>query len=452
MLSYFIRRILYFIPTLLGISIVYFFLSKTSPGDPALNRMESSMLGNRNIDLLSELQNLKKLKEGMGLNKPNFYFNINRQSKSDTLYLIANNQISKNLNELAYEAGSWEEVNYYFSVWKKEVSRLELEAEATLFLKELIQLNSWKSVRIKLSEIDHDLFIPLKNAVNLVQTRKYLLKNYMPSFTWNGFDNQYHNWLVQFLSGNLGKSYTDGTSVSFKVTEALKTTLLLSIIAIFISFLIAIPLAIHASSKINSSFDKFVSTLLYSFYALPTFWIATLLIIYFGGGDYLNWFPSYGLGKLDGSETVWELIQIRSSHLVLPIFCLTYGSITVIFKQLKNAMIRELQSDYAKTAFSKGLSKQRILYFHVLKNASFPLITLAGRTLPAIVSGAFIVEFIFSINGMGKLTLDSFLARDYPVIFGILMLASFLTLFGVWLADISYYLSDPRLTINSKKT
>jgi len=382
---------------------------------------------------------------------PHFYFSIHRKTKSDTLYKIPNTQLQKQLTDLAYEAGSWPLVNNYYKSWKLASSSVEPKKEELLLLKKVLQQNSIASIQKTLKATNTTQFTSIKMAVKKLKENSTWWNNYKLRFSWNGSKNQYHQWFSGLIVGQLGKSYSDGSSVSDKISRALKTTSLITLISIVLAFLIAIPLAIKAAANPGSIFDKIISTLLYAFYALPLFWVATLLIIYFGGGDYLNWFPSYGLGTMSEGNTFLEQLQIRLAHLVLPIFCLTYGALAVIYKQLRNAMIQELKADYIKTAKAKGLTKIQVLYTHAFRNASFPLITLAGKALPAIVSGAFVVEFIFSISGMGKLTLDAFLARDYPVIFGVLMLVSFITLLGVWLADICYHILDPRVSIKSIK-
>lgn len=447
MALYFLKRILLFLPSLIGLSLIFFFLSTISPGDPALNRLEASVIGEGAASSMEEFKQLRALRAQLGLNKPFFYFHLQRKTKSDTAYKIPNKQVRKNLTDLAYQLGSWKEVNTYYSNWKQSAKKTDLAAEELVFLNELIQLNSIKELKEKVNENKSNKFSSLTTLVSSFEAKEWSLSNHLPDFHWNGLNNRYHQWIAGLVSGDLGKSYIDSASVGNKVSTALKTTILLSLISILLAFIIGIPLAVYSANKPNSFFDKFTSTLLYSFYALPTFWLATLLIIAFGGGDYLSWFPSYGLGDTCSSDSIWETIQIKVSHLVLPIFCLTYGSIAIVYKQLKNAMKKELQSDYVLTAYAKGLSQQRVLLRHAFKNAVFPLITLAGRAFPAIVSGSFIVEFIFSINGIGKLTLDSFLARDFPVIFAIVMLASFMTLLGVLLADIMYQLADPRVNL-----
>lgn len=448
MLGYFFKRLLLFIPSLWILSILFFFLSKASPGDPALNRLESSLLGNGS-SIENELKSLSKLRHQLGLDLPNFYFSIHRKTKSDTLYKIPNPQLRQQLTDLAFESGSWPLVNNYYNSWKQASSSVGLKNEELSLLKKIIQNNSLNSIQKSINTANNIQFPSIQVAVEKLKKNNTWWNNYILEFSWYGTTNQYHQWLLGIMKGQLGESYSDGNAVGDKISRALKTTSLITLISIFLAFSIAIPLAIKAAANQASIFDKTVSTLLYAFYALPIFWVATLLIIYFGGGDYLNWFPSYGLGRISEESTFLEGLQIRLAHLVLPIFCLTYGALAVIYKQLRNAMIHELSSDYIKTAKAKGLKKSQVLYKHAFKNASFPLITLGGKALPATVSGAFVIEFIFSINGMGKLTLDAFLARDYPVIFGILMLASFVTILGVWLADLCYHILDPRISIKS---
>src|SRR5690606_36009701 len=151
-------------------------------------------------------------------------------------------------------------------------------------------------------------------------------------------------------------------------------------------FIIAIPAALKAASNINSFFDRTINNLFLGLYSLPSFWVGTLLIIYFANQENLNWFPAYGVGKVH-SDSLFELIYVRSSHLFLPLICWTYGSFAYIFRQLRNSLIIESKKAYFLAAKAKGVSTKQLFFKHALRNALLPLITMIGNIFPSVISG-----------------------------------------------------------------
>ncbi|MBL4707785.1 MAG: ABC transporter permease [Flavobacteriales bacterium] len=158
------------------------------------------------------------------------------------------------------------------------------------------------------------------------------------------------------------------------------------------------------------------------------------------------------MGYFNDSSNWREILSVRSSHIVLPIITLSYGSIAFIYQQLKSSIQQQLTQDYILTAKAKGLSTHNIKWRQLFKNVSFPLITILGNLLPALISGSFIVEYIFSIPGMGKLSVDAFMSRDFGMVYAVLMLSSFLGMFGILLTDLLYYKLDPRVQLHESNT
>ena len=252
------------------------------------------------------------------------------------------------------------------------------------------------------------------------------------------------------LRGDFGNSLVDNNSVNEKINNAIYWTLLLSLVSLIITFSIAIPAAFYSSFNPDSPLSKTFDKLFFLFYAIPNFWIATLLILFFASGDYLDWFPTYGLGFVQDDSSTWQKLIMRVEHLILPIIALSYGSIAFVYKQLKNSIEQELQKDYLLTARAKGLSLTTIKWGQLFKNASFPLITMLGGIIPALFSGSFIIEYIFSIPGMGKLSIESILSRDFSTIYILLLIATFFSMLGLLIADLLYYFADPRVQLSSE--
>ena len=269
---------------------------------------------------------------------------------------------------------------------------------------------------------------------------------YIPAFYWHGFDNQYHNWLAGFFKGDFGISCIDRRPVADKLIEALYWTIVLNSLAIFFAYIIAIPLGVFSAVKRDSFFDRATSLILFMLFSLPTFWIATMLVMFFTTPDYgLDIFPSVGLGNYRTDIGKWERLLEVSGHLILPVFCLTYGVLAILSRQMRGGMLEVLQQDYIRTARAKGLAPKTVIWKHAFRNALFPIITLFAAVFPAAIAGSVIIEVIFNIPGMGSLMFEAILARDWPVVYAVLMLGAILTMIGLLVADILYALVDPRV-------
>jgi peptide/nickel transport system permease protein len=175
-----------------------------------------------------------------------------------------------------------------------------------------------------------------------------------------------------------------------------------------------------------------------------------LLILFFGGGDFLGWFPAYGVGEVDSSMNLFQVIGTRAYHLVLPMICFTYGGLAFLYRQMRGAMITTLSQDYIRTARAKGLEEKEVLWKHGFKNSLLPIITLFASVFPLAISGSIVIEIIFSIPGMGKLAYEALVARNYPIVYTVVMFSAILTLIGYLVADILYAVVDPRISYNKK--
>jgi microcin C transport system permease protein len=185
-------------------------------------------------------------------------------------------------------------------------------------------------------------------------------------------------------------------------------------------------------------------------YSTPSFMLAILLIVLFGGGSFFDWFPINGLVS-DGYESLDLLGKIydRLLHFVLPLTCYMIGSFTTLTVLMKNSMLEEVKRDYVRTARSKGLPEKRVLFKHALRNALIPLATGIGHFLSVFFAGSLLIETIFGLDGMGWLSYSSILSRDYNVIMGLLVIQSFLYLIGNIISDLLYVAIDPRIDFGS---
>jgi peptide/nickel transport system permease protein len=258
---------------------------------------------------------------------------------------------------------------------------------------------------------------------------------------------QYALWLKRVVTLDFGESYKDHRPVLKKIGEALPVTLLLNLISIFLIYVISVPLGIFSALKKESLIDKVVTLMLFFLYSLPSFWVAMLLIIYLGGGEYFDIFPVVGIVSSDASMLpLWGRIGNLLWHLVLPVTVLTYGGLAFLARISRAQMLEVIRQDYIRTARAKGLSERVVIFKHAFRNALIPLITLMGTLLPALIGGSVIVEQIFSIPGMGRLGFEAVLSRDYPTVMAIAAIEAVLTLASLLISDVLYVIVDPRIS------
>lgn len=259
-----------------------------------------------------------------------------------------------------------------------------------------------------------------------------------------------------FLRGDFGLSYTDKKSVATKISDALYWTLIMNILAMGLAYLISLPLGIRSAVwklQGRKTIDNINTTVLFVLYSLPSFWIGTLLLVFLTTSEYstwLDWFPSGRAQDIsltqDPNTSTWALILDAAHHLVLPVFCMTYGALAYLSRQMRGSMLSVLGQDYIRTARAKGLREKTVVNKHGFRNALFPIITLFSSVFPRALAGSIAIELIYSIPGMGQLLLFSIILRDWPVVFTIVMFAAILTMVGNLIADILYAIADPRVS------
>lgn len=256
---------------------------------------------------------------------------------------------------------------------------------------------------------------------------------------------QYISWVGTLVRLDLGRSFSsDNRPVMEKIRERLPVTISLNVIALLLEFGLAIPIGILAATHRDSLLDRGITVFVFLGFAVPTFWLA-LLLMYFLGVK-LNWLPISGLHTL-GSEGYGTLRYLwdMAKHLIMPVMVASFGSLAGLSRYMRSSMLGVIGQDYITTARAKGLSERVVIYHHALRNALLPLITLAGFSIPGLIGGSVIFETIFAIPGMGQLFYQGVMSRDYPVVMGILVIGAFLTLIGNLVADVSYALADPRI-------
>ena len=261
---------------------------------------------------------------------------------------------------------------------------------------------------------------------------------------------QYYSWLKRLATLDFGNSMSsDGRPVMEKIVERLPLTLWINIITLVLTLLLAIPIGVIAARFRGGWFDKGTTLFVFIGFSMPGFWLALLLVVKFS--IELQWFPLSGVTSMDYASlsSMGKALDIMS-HLALPIFVSTFGSLAGMSRFMRSSILEVLRQDYILTAKAKGLPERIIMFRHALSNALLPVITLLGLQVPGLIGGSVILETIFSLPGLGQLFYNAVMARDYPLIMGNLVLGAVLTLAGNLLADFCYSMADPRIRTGIK--
>jgi len=262
-------------------------------------------------------------------------------------------------------------------------------------------------------------------------------------------------WLKDvLLHGDFGTSASvdKGRPVIPLIMERLPVTMTINLWAILITYLIAIPIGIYSAVTTKVKIDSVITVILFLLYSLPVFWVALLLQVTLCDGGYLPIFPLKGISTGDTAGlSTWTILLNSASHYILPVICLSYAGIAGLSRFARSSMIEVVKKDYIRTARAKGLPEYVVIFKHALRNAVIILITLFAGLIPGLIAGSVIVEYVFSIPGMGDLSMLALSSRDFPLLMALFCIAGALTLIGIFVADILYVLVDPRIKFENRR-
>ena len=267
--------------------------------------------------------------------------------------------------------------------------------------------------------------------------------------TLYGFDkppvDRFWMMLKQFAQFDLGQSFFYPKDVWSLIKEKLPVSISLGLWTFFLSYLVSVPLGIAKAVRAGSRFDTITSLLVLVGYAIPGFVLGVALLVIFGGQ--LQWFPLRGLTSSNWEQLSWGAKVVDYLwHLALPLTASVLGSFAVITMLTKNAFLEEIRKQYVLTARAKGLSENRVLYRHVMRNALIPLVTgFPAAFIGAFFTGSLLIETLFSLDGLGLLSYESVIRRDYPVVLGTLYLFTLIGLVTKLISDLCYVWVDPRV-------
>ena len=273
-----------------------------------------------------------------------------------------------------------------------------------------------------------------------------------------GFDKpivvQYYNWLVKNKMGLALSSYDYPNRTAWELIRSrLPVSLTFGIAAFLLTYLICVPLGIAKALYHMRMFDAFSSLVVFAAYAVPSFALAMLLKTLFCGTVEGCWdiFPLGGVsGDFDSEPSLREFLSDRIRHMVLPVACYVAGSFAMLTLLMKNSLLDQISSDYVRTVIAKGATRARAVWCHAFRNSLIPLATGLGPMISLVFAGSIIIETIFEIPGMGRLSWDALVGRDYAVFLALLALTSVFQLVGNLISDILYMFIDPRIDFARK--
>lgn len=460
MFRYIIRRILLAIPTLLVISLAIFGLSKCAPRDPALELGEASF-----GDYKQQESAVRLRAEKLGLDKPSFYFTLTTAAFPDTMYRILPPDRRNRLEKLCAQTGNWTAVR------RLEMATLALWDFASALPDTMSRAGDFRAASADMVKCDRAadfgemlakarqsaafLALPqsqilldtLQRRIELLQTEMHPERMNLPAFYWHGLDNQYHRWLTGFVTGDLGLSRSSSKPVWESLQFSLLSTLIINSFAILLAYLVAVPVGVAMARRKGKAADQIARWALLFLYAMPVFWLGSLLILFFAT-------PGYGLNLISGidlepwqasGKTYWDWCLSNFDKFILPILTLNLHALAILALQMRGGVLENIGQDFIRTARAKGVGEDAVYWRHAFRNALFPIITVFASVFPAIFAGSLAVEYLFQFPGLGLKTHEAFLGGDYPVLFAILMLAATLTVVGNLIADMLYAWADPRV-------
>lgn len=460
------RKLLYACLWLWVISILAFLLSKQVPGDEILDYL--SIEPNAYSTSLNPDQQrtaYEQVSHKRGLDLPFFYFSMHKGIYPLPLFTIFPIEDRVAIKYWTAESRNGEESLRLHHLLRHCLQlTCEKELRSALADSSCMKINSiliQPDLLVVNTSLDHlyqqqsgnggdsiliNYLSEAKTLANNLQSKQKLsFGGYLPSIHWNGFNNQYHRWMTGLISFKPLASLIDGRNAWTKIGEALKWTLVLNGLAFIFAIMIGMVIGIWSGVHEGTRRERWLNIVLFTFFAIPAFWLATLLVFLLASGEWLSILPPGGLGDYYFANSLLERWSIIALHLILPVFCLTIGSLAYISRQMKQSVLHEYAQPYVSSLRTLGISEKTILRQHIIRNALFPMITMMGNALPAILSGSLVIEVIFSIPGMGRLMFTSLMARDWPVVFPLLMLGAGVTVLSYTLTDIIYKWLDPRV-------
>ena len=480
MLQYAIKRMLLIPPTFFFVSLVIFFVLNVAPGRPGAADSASAQ-GGEQSNSANQRESFRIFKEQFNLDKPILFNTRANLEQSDVRALIATAHNMSGQLKPAERLRAQENLDDFGNYMVRhlvemvetesdpEIRRLAafylVQASQIAFLRERRGVDA--EVRIKNREIGKEnqkvkQWWWKKDSTDeeistITQNWKTWWEKKRDHYEYTGqekvmaffFDTRFAKYWKNLLTLDFGVSTADRREVLPTIISKLKYSLSLALVSVLLAYLIAVPIGIFSAVRQNSAGDMAITIALFVFYSLPTFFTGTVFLRLLSEGDPVAWFPTGGFESPDGvARTVVEGMFDTLWHLALPLITYTAGSLAALSRYARSGVIDVIRADYIRTARAKGLHEFVVIMKHAVRNGMIPILTLLGGLLPVLISGSVVIEVVFGIPGMGSYLFDAINLRDYNAVMAVLVIASFLTLLGILISDLSYAAVDPRITFD----
>ena len=438
MFKYILKRLGLSLIVLLGVSVIIYCLVRLMPTNYLETKFSSQLQqGTMTHDQLDDF------KKRYGLYMPEAYLAItvnedgyaDAEFKRDVKLEKREDVLDGTITYAEFYAGEYEAKDDLF---------LDLKADGTW---RMLDKSDEENIKTKMT----GSFVASADGIVMKTSGKSLEASsvYSVATFWNKTGavlSGYFQWLGNMLRGDLGDSFLYQQPVGTVIAEHMWISFLISLVALIFQFAISIPLGIVSATRQYSAVDYTVTILTMIGISLPSFFFAALLIKIFS--SWLGWFPAFGLVTGGSSSVGFAYVLDMLHHLVLPMLVLVVLSIGGLMRYTRTNMLEVLNSDYIRTARSKGLSEKKVIYVHAFRNTMIPLMTLLAGILPSLFGGAMITEEVFAINGIGRLAYKALQQGDIPFIMGYNMFLAVLTVIGTLLSDLMYAVVDPRVKLS----
>ena len=438
MLKYILKRLGLSLIVLFGVSLIIYFLVRLMPTD-YLETKFSAQIQQGTITP----EKIDEFKKNYGLYMPEAYIGVTVNGGEHDGTVLTRDAKVKSYENVTNGYITYTEFyvgNYYDS---DKTLKLEVKDDSSWVLYSTEDDTQTKLAAGTFTASAGKLTMASSGGENVYDA------NYKVANTWQKFKailGGYFSWLGNMLKGDLGDSFLYQLPVNEVIADHMWISFLISLVALIFQFAIAIPLGIVSATRQYSVTDYAVTIITMIGISLPSFFFAALLIKVFS--SWLGWFPASGLvsagGTSEGIAYAFDMLH----HLVLPMLVLVVLSIGGLMRYTRTNMLEVLNSDYIRTARSKGLSEKKVIYVHAFRNTMIPLMTLLAGILPSLFGGAMITEEVFAIEGIGRLAYKALQQGDVPFIMGYNMFLAVLTVIGTLLSDLMYAVVDPRVKLS----
>lgn len=480
MRAYLIKRLLVMVPTFFGISLIVFLVLNLAPGRPGAAKQATEIAAD--IRSSGTQESYRIFREQFNLDKPvllNTLFALEREDVEGPLRVVAGRVPASDAEKIAAQQRLEDQGGYavphLIDVLRstddtrvRDVAAYFLRLAASRRLVEPFADRPDPETRRLNREIEGEnaMIREMRYALDASEEAKQaVIERWLEWYEARAARWQYdagEKLRILFLDTRFAKYWENLLQLDFGVSlvtrEPVLSTLLgklkysitLSLGSLLLAYAISIPLGILSAVDKDSRRDRALSMALFMLYSLPSFFVASLLLLYFSsasGVPELRWFPIGGFSSPQPlSRTTLERVADIGWHLVLPIACMTYTSLAVLSRYMRAGLLDVIASDFVRTARAKGLPERTVILKHAVRNGLLPILTLLAGLLPAVLGGSVIIEYIFGIPGMGLWMIDSIYQRDYNVIMAVQLVSTLLVLFGILLTDLAYALVDPRIS------